>query len=404
MTLTLNKLPFFILQAKNEELFPENPIETFFSFGNPIFYSILFLIFIIVITFIIVYKYIIPRQRQHEIEKLNLEMKYNKMMAMFAENDPDPVFRFNEEGKIIFANHAGESLIENLVGNNIKKIFSNITDKNISDCVERGEEIVLESKFDENYYKVFIKGINELGIAQVYFSNITALKDYEKELKASKDKLSIANEKLQNVLEIERSRISKELHDGLGQTLSYIKLRLEPLQNEDLAFDERNSIYSTLSESLSTAINELKRISHGLKPRILELHGLIPALRLLVEQASGKSGMKGIFESYDMQNVNHKLSTTIYRIAQELINNIVKHSKAKNFSLQISNDDDIIRLIVDDDGVGFDKDQLNKAAAKKLQGMGLINLAERVENLDGTLTIDSSPGNGTVTVIEFPVN
>ncbi|MGD8780566.1 MAG: sensor histidine kinase [Ignavibacteria bacterium] len=392
-----------MLQVKDEEIFPENPFDIFLSFNNPIFYSILFLIFIITITFIIVYKYIIPRQRQHEMEKLNLEMKYNKMMAMFAENDPDPVFRFNHEGEIIFANEAGESLIENLVGNNVQKIFNNITKSDILDCVEKGKEIVVESKFGENYYKVFIKGISELGIAQVYFSNITTLKNYEKELKASKDKLSVANEKLQNILEIERSRISKELHDGLGQTLSYIKLRLEPLKDNELPIDERNSFYNTLSELLTTAINELKRISHGLKPRILELHGLIPALRLLVEQASGKSGMEGIFESYDVQqNLNPKLSTTIYRISQELINNIVKHSKAKNFSLQISKDGDIIRLIVDDDGVGFDKDKLYKAPAKKLQGMGLINLAERVENLDGTLTIDSSPGNGTVTVVEFP--
>ncbi len=393
-----------MLQARDTEIFPEDPIETFLSFNNPIFYSILFLIFIVIITFIIVYKYIIPRQRQHEIEKLNLEMKYNKMMAMFAENDPDPVFRFNEVGDIIFANQAGESLIKDLVGNNIKRIFRNVTNNDIADCVEKSKEIVLESNFNEEYYKVFIKGIKELGIAQVYFSNVTTLKNYEKELQSSKDKLSIANEKLQNVLEIERSRISKELHDGLGQTLSYIKLRLDPLRDDDIPVGEKNIIYDTLSDSLTAAVNELKTISHGLKPRILELHGLIPALKLLVEQASGKAGMEGIFESFDIPSLNHKLSTTIYRISQELINNIVKHSQAKNFSLQIFKDGETIKLIVDDDGIGFDKDKLYNAPAKKLQGMGLINLSERVENLDGTLTIDSSPDNGTVTVVEFPVS
>lgn len=140
-----------------------------------------------------------------------------------------------------------------------------------------------------------------------------------------------------------------------------------------------------------------------MKPRLLEIHGLIPALGLMVDQVSGKEGIKGTFEYFDEIKIKPKLEITIFRICQELINNIIKHSKAKNFSIQISQDQESIKLIVDDDGIGFEK-QRTSPDETKLRGMGLISITERVQAFKGNIDIDSSPGNGTVVAIEFPAN
>jgi signal transduction histidine kinase len=147
---------------------------------------------------------------------------------------------------------------------------------------------------------------------------------------------------------------------------------------------------------------ELKNISYDLKPRLLEIHGLIPALRLMVEQVSSSEGIKGTFEHFDVTTLKPRLEITIFRICQELINNIIKHSRAGFFSIQISQDDKSIKLIVDDNGIGFEKPRTSYDDSK-LRGMGLISISERVEAFKGEISIDSTPGNGTVVAIEFPI-
>lgn len=394
---------FYFLQDKRINSFPDNSAELFFSFSNPIFISILLILAILLLSYFIIKKQFAPLIQEHELEKINLENKYTKSMAMLAEAAPDPVLRVDSGGTVVFSNNAGEKLGGNLIGNSFFSIFPEFNSMDFNSFIKNASEKSEEASLNGCAYNLTLKGIPELNAVQIYFSDITAIKSYEEEITASKEKLSELSGHLQTIIETERSRISKELHDGLGQTLSFLKLQLESLKNESGSHEEKKKILDELNNSINNAVMELKNISYDLKPRLLEIHGLIPALGLMVDQVSGKEGIKGTFEYFDEIKIKPSLEITIFRICQELINNIIKHSKAKNFSIQISQDEESVKLIVDDDGIGFEK-QKTSHEETKLRGMGLISITERVQAFKGNIDIDSSPGNGTVVVVEFPVN
>ena len=397
----LNLIIFFFLQDKKINSFPDNSVELFFSFSDPIFISILVILSILLLSYFVINKQFVPLIKEHELEKINIENKYTKSMAMLAEAAPDPVLRVDSSGLIIFANNAGEKLGKNLIGCSLFSMFPEFNSIDFNTFIKNASEKSTEASLNGCAYSLTLKGIPELNAVQIYFSDITAIKSYEEEITASKEKLSELSVHLQTIIETERNRISKELHDGLGQTLSFLKLQLESLKNDSGSSEEKRKILDELNSSINNAVMELKNISYDLKPRLLEIHGLIPALRLMVDQISGKEGIKGTFESFDELKIKPKLEITIFRICQELINNIIKHSKAKNFSIQISQDEESIKLIVDDDGVGFEKQRTNQDETK-LRGMGLVSITERVGAFKGIIDIDSSPGNGTVVAIEFP--
>ena len=390
------------IQKSQNNSFPENPADLFWRLNNPIFIAIIVAAGFLLIAYLIMSRQVIPRLQEYEKEKILIENKYTKSMALLAEVAPDPVLRINRKGVIIFANNAGDKFGENLNETLVADIFPELNKINFSKFIENSSEKSMELSFKKNTFNAILKGIPELEAIQIYFTDITAIKNYEEELTASKEKLSELSGHLQTILETERSRISKELHDGLGQTLSFLRLKLESLKNEGGTQEEKKKILDDLNVSINNAVMELKNISYDLKPRLLEIHGLIPALRLMVEQVSSSEGIKGTFEHFDVTTLKPRLEITIFRICQELINNIIKHSKANFFSIQISQDDKSIKIIVDDDGIGFEKPKTSYNDSK-LRGMGLISITERVEAFKGEISIDSTPGNGTVVAIEFPI-
>ena len=395
---------FLVFIQKQPEInpFPENSSELFFSFSNPIFISILVVILILVLSYFVLKNQFAPMIKEHELEKIDIVNKHTKSMAMLAEVAPDPVLRVDPSGKIIFVNNAASKLGNNLTGENILSIIPDLKQMDIQKFINSASENSVEIHHNNFIFRLLLKGIPDLDAIQIYFTDITKIKNYEEELTVSKEKLAELSSHLQTILETERSRISKELHDGLGQTLSFLRLKLESLKNGNEAQEVKKKIIDDLHTSINNAVMELKNISYDLKPRLLEIHGLIPALQLLVDQVSSSENIKGYFEQFDVQKLKPRLEITIFRICQELMNNIVKHSKATFFSIQISQDQESIKIIVDDNGVGFEKPKTNYEDSK-LRGMGLISITERVEAFKGDISIDSTPGNGTVVAIEFPV-
>ena len=128
--------------------------------------------------------------------------------------------------------------------------------------------------------------------------------------------------------------------------------------------------------------------------------GLGPSLRILTKRISEETGIKGTVDIYgDEERLNKKLELTLYRLTQEALSNIVKHSRAKEFNIQILNNKDIIKLMISDDGIGFDPGHTNKS---NFSGFGLLNMQERIGSYNGKLKIDSSEGNGTLIITEIP--
>jgi len=371
-------------------------VDLFFSYDNPVYYSIILALSLFVLVYVF-YKYIIlPLQKKHILEKQELELKNARLMALFAELDPDPVIRIDTDGKIIHSNDAAKKL-NNLIeldGRNVREILPQINFP-VTDYIRNNQTQNFFHAIDGKYYSILFRGTSYLDIAQIYFRDLTERKKFEEELEESRKRLKDLSAHLQDKLEEERQRISRELHDSVGQNLLLIKLRLQNINLNFIKSVEKVE-YSNLIETLENSIKELKSISYDLKPRILEEMGLGPALTSLCNKISKESGIKGSIEFVDLndERFNTKMEISFYRIVQEALNNIVKHSKAEVFDIQLINNKEKIRLLISDDGVGIFNSHRN--------GLGLINMKERVENYNGKFKIDSSQERGTLIIVEIP--
>ena len=195
--------------------------------------------------------------------------------------------------------------------------------------------------------------------------------------------------------EIERERIARDLHDSLGGLLSTIKLQFDSVKakNENI---KNIKEYKNANKLLDTAVEEVRSISHNLQPGALMNLGLIPAINDLINRFDGEHYPDIDFQHYLIpEKMNNMFTLSIYRIIQELLHNAIKHAKATEILLQINKENDEIVIQLEDDGVGFDIENLERI------GMGLENIKSRINYLKGTLNIDSKKGEGTSYLIHL---
>lgn len=195
----------------------------------------------------------------------------------------------------------------------------------------------------------------------------------------------------------ERSRVARELHDGISPILATIKLYAQSLKD---ASD--TNLRSALSEKIEKTINEAIRsisdISNNLSPHVLQNFGLIPALRNFIEKLDELLTLEFHLEFNLSKSYGNTIEITIYRIITELINNSIKYSNANNIHILL-NDNGPMYLKYRDDGIGFDY----HSALESKKGMGLFNIQNRVKSLLGHVKFTSSKGKGFMLEIEIPV-
>lgn len=200
--------------------------------------------------------------------------------------------------------------------------------------------------------------------------------------------------------ENERMRVSQELHDGLGQLFTAIKLNLQHLKSGIQNNDNSNDIEQRATElenNIGIAIAEVKNISRNLMPDVLWQFGLKPALEDLVAKWNSTVKQKVSLELVDLnERFSPELEKALFRMCQELLNNSIRHGMPEQVYIQVINHGDSIVLMVEDDGVGFDPKNTTK-------GFGLRNIWSRAEVFEGQVEIDSQPGKGTVTTVEIPL-
>lgn len=195
--------------------------------------------------------------------------------------------------------------------------------------------------------------------------------------------------------EQERQRLSRELHDGLGQTLVAIKLRLESMHPDRLG--EEQKTFELVKNMFNQTIEETRRISNNLMPAALTEFSLAVVLRNLCNEIEENSGITvSLVVGVLPDTLNQLLKTYSYRIAQEALTNIVKHSKANKAVVSVFSDISKLYLHIEDDGCGFSVSQTNG------KGNGLFNMKERASLLGGRLAIETLPGKGTKVKAELP--
>jgi two-component system NarL family sensor kinase len=215
-------------------------------------------------------------------------------------------------------------------------------------------------------------------------------------------KLKVLAQRVVDSQETERARLSRDLHDGISQWLVSIKLQIEAgvirLAGNPEQQQKARASFEHTAEELNKVLGEVRRISHDLRPALLDDLGLAAALEHLAQEFSQHSGMPVAFASSGaVERLPQVVGTVLFRIAQEALTNIEKHAGARRISLSLSLSRGLRRklltLAIQDDGAGFDTEDV---ATHPQRGIGLRNMMERLDAIGGTLHITSSAAGTTV--------
>jgi two-component system NarL family sensor kinase len=197
----------------------------------------------------------------------------------------------------------------------------------------------------------------------------------------------------------ERSRLAKDLHDGLGSILSGVKYSFTNMKDKLIITQEGAEAFDRGMGMLDKSIHELRRVAHNMMPEALMKFGLDTALEDFCRSIDESGAVKLTYASYhiDEPTIPETRAAAIYRVVQELVNNILKHAGATTALVQLIRKDNALSISVEDDGKGFDP-----AVLEESQGIGYLNLRNRVAWLNGTIDIQTEPGRGVSVNIEIP--
>ena len=336
--------------------------------------------------------------------RLNKNQSYplNEFVDLnFALDESTIVAITDEKGKITYVNEkfceVSKYSAKELIGKDHRIINSRYHSmdfmRNLWSTISSGRifrgEIKNKAK-DGTYYWVdttIVPFLDETGKPYKYLAirhEITQRKNAEQELKKMMTKII-------DVQEDERRRISRELHDGIGQNLYSHLITINRLQSEI-----SHPLLDQMQDETTKIIEELRDLSWELRPSVLDDLGLIPAIRSYLVRFSEHTHIDVHFDCYLKSRLHSSKEVTIYRIIQEALTNIRKYAKTEKASVTIREMDEEIRIVIEDSGKGFDMNRIS-------QGVGLFSMEERTKAVGGTLTIYSVQEGGTKIILEVPM-
>lgn len=197
----------------------------------------------------------------------------------------------------------------------------------------------------------------------------------------------------------ERQRIARDLHDGIGQMMSAAKMNLSAFES-DVSFasnDQKRSLEKVIG-LVDESCREIRSVSHNMMPNVLLRNSLAAALRDFIDKLDKKTIEVRLYTEGLDERLDANVETVLYRVVQECVNNVIKHSGASTLDISMVRDKEGISATVEDNGGGFDSTD-----PKKFDGIGLKNIVTRIEYLKGTVEFDSAPGRGTVVSMHVPL-
>jgi signal transduction histidine kinase/ligand-binding sensor domain-containing protein len=208
-------------------------------------------------------------------------------------------------------------------------------------------------------------------------------------------------ERLESAKEDERTRISRELHDELGQTLTAAKLNLQMARASVAEAGAAGRVEDSIT-MMDGMIRQVRDIARGLRPPLLDEAGLVPAIDQFLKSLAARSGTRIELDvAPGVTRAPPGLNTTVFRLVQEAVGNALRHSRATVVRVTLQDEDDALHLVVADDGTGFDPATVARSTRRGVH-LGLLGMTERVRSAGGTLEVQSRPGDGSRVVARIP--
>ncbi|MBA2175553.1 sensor histidine kinase [Halobacillus locisalis] len=348
----------------------------------------------------------ISEDSRTEFEKLSHELVETKKQVHALINEGDQL-----EQKVKFSRMRLSEVskqFQQYSEQDIRKVYEQTHGLQMDLSMNREKEKQLRVRRDD--LEVRLRGLEEtIDRAEALGGKISVVLNYlTEDFKHVSDALEDAKEKQQFGLKIieaqeeERRRLSREIHDGPAQMLANVMLRSDLVDRtyRERGVEEAMVEMRSLKKMVRSALYEVRRIIYDLRPMALDDLGLIPTLKKYI--ATMEDYNKNITISFTSlgkeRRLESKYEVALFRLMQESVQNALKHAEASHIKVKVEMTLQSTMIIVKDDGKGFD---LNE---KKDQSFGLVGMRERVDMLDGELSIDSSPGEGTIVTIQIPIN
>lgn len=330
---------------------------------------------------------------------------------LLIENSTDLIAEISEEGRFVYVSPnyenilgykpsklAGKAAFEHVFPEDLPMVLSKFQEEHSSEIYRYRHSNGSWRWFESSGRRFRTSSGEERAVTMS--RDITDRRLAEEELNKSRVQLQRFSERLENMLDEERKRISREIHDELGQLLTILKFDLSWLKlNTRAKNEEFPGKIQSMEESLSQALASVKRISKELRPPQLDELGLVGAIQLDVSLIERKVGLATSVRIRPVDFVIDKqLSMSIYRVFHEILTNIVRHANAKNVTILLEKSPEFVTLKVDDDGRGISSKELDGTMS-----LGLVGMRERVRQWDGQLTILGRKGVGTSVTAQFPL-
>ncbi|WP_420379852.1 tetratricopeptide repeat-containing sensor histidine kinase [Gilvibacter sp.] len=230
--------------------------------------------------------------------------------------------------------------------------------------------------------------------------------EQEKEIEVQKTEKLLKEQELNTIdamiagQEKERQRLASDLHDSVGATLSAAKMQFEHLKKHRGSLNNEDELYDRTQLLLEEAYTEVRAMAHAKNSGVIAKNGLLPAVNKLAQNASATGKIQIEVQDYGLdQRLEGSLEIAVFRIIQELVTNIIKHAEATEASISLTQHEDAINVVVEDNGKGFKAGKLSNNSG----GMGLGSIEKRVEHMEGQMEVDSTPGKGTSVIIDIPL-
>ena len=301
-----------------------------------------------------------------------------------------------------FSGKSGRELIGRTVGDVLGTEFFENVSKPLFDRAFAGESTDIRTWVDSSHrgarfldvgYDPLRDDEGEICGAVVSIRDITERHAVEQALEESNRRIRVVAQRWLDAQEVERRRIARELHDEIGQSLTAVKIMMSsasPAPAKDGV------------QLVDSLINTVRALSLDLRPSLLDDFGLMPALKSHLNRQSVRSGIDMNFESVgEIGRFSAEIETACYRVAQEALTNVIRHARAQHVAVKLTHDHGVLRLLVRDDGVGFDV--CSYTGLESRESFGLLGMRERVELVGGEIEIESAPGSGTEVRARFPL-